>query len=408
MFNFGLNSVDKNLNKPFLCLDIGTEFLKLLVYGVKGSSIEVMEYVKSRQHSSAMKNGTITSIRRVTENVLETLSKLKTKKFSNAIMGIAGELVKGLVIEVAYERTSPDVPITVKELKLVIEKVKQDAYDEAQKLIFNQVGEVTGEVKNISMLNYSIVESVLDGFRVEDPLGMKSAKATFKIYFTFVPVLYINYFKSITDVIKVDLMGIVPQPFAVGRAISYSNSDSFSTIIIDIGGGTTDLALIYNGIPLATNMLAFGSRVFTKRISFDLNLTLSEAEEFKIRYSRGDLSEYRKQEVRESIMKDVSLWCNQVAIGLEEFLPFVDGFPHTFHLCGGGSLLPEIKEQLIEYPWIKELPFNRSPKVHYIYPKDLSGIEDPLNLLTSVEDVTPASIARFTLDLIEFSDNKIF
>lgn len=404
MFSF-TQKFEIDNNKSFLCLDIGTEFLKVLVYKVNLNSIEVVEYLKSRQHSAAMKNGTITSIRRVTENIVQTMANLRTKNFAGVIMGIAGELVKGVIFEINYDRSDSTKKITVDELNTVINKVKNQAYEEAQKLIFNQIGEVTGEVRNLSLLNYAIVESVLDGFKVEDPVGMTGSSAVLKVYFTFAPVLHVNYFKAITDIIKLNLIGIVPQPFAVARSINGFSKDDFSTIIVDIGGGTTDLALIQNGVPIATNMLAFGSRVFTKRIAVDLNLTLLDAEDFKIRYSRGDLSDYRMQEIRNSIINDVSLWVDQLAIGLEDFLSLVDGFPQTFHLCGGGSLLPEIKEKLIEYPWIRDLPFNRSPKVHYIYPSDLNGVVDPQNLLTSVEDVTPASIARFSLDLL-YLNNK--
>lgn len=389
------------IGDTLICLDVGTEFLKVLIFRINNTSeIEVIEYLKSRQHVTAMKNGTITSIRRVTENIVQTISSLQNKTYKAAIMGIAGELVKGVIVEVNYERSYGNKPITKDELKSIIESAREEAYDEAKKLIFNQIGDISGETKNISLLNVSIVDAILDGFKVEDPIGITASSVNIKIYFTFAPVLYINYLKSIADeAVGVDLVGIVPQPFAVARRIAKSNDKDFSTIIIDIGGGTTDLALIHNGVPIATNMLAFGSRVFTKRIASDLKLTLQDAEDFKIRYSQDRLSEYRKQEVKNAIKKDTALWATQVAIGLEEFLSLVEGFPHTFHLCGGGALLPEIKEELIEYPWIKELPFNRSPKVNFIYPHELNGVNDPLNLLKSVEDVTPASIAGFTLDL---------
>ncbi len=387
--------------QKFLCLDVGTEFLKMIVFGIEDNKVVIEEYVKSRQHSAAMKNGTITSIRRVIETVHESMGALATKDFGGAVMGIAGELVKGVMVEAKYERNNTSKPIDHNELNLVAEKITEEAYKEARTLVFNHIGDTTGELTNIEMLNHVVVEAEIDGFRVEDPIGMTGSEAKIKIYFTFAPVLHINYLKNITDSIGVKLLGIIPQPFAVSRSIAGSHESNYSSIIIDVGGGTTDIAVIQNGVVLGTHMIAFGGRVFTKRVASDLKLTLNEAEEFKLKYSNEELAVNRISEVRDSISKDVPIWAYAVSIGLEEFLDVVSGFPHSIYLCGGGSLLPEMKDSLIEFPWTKELPFNRSPKINYLYPKDLEGIIDNQHLLKSVDDVTPASIARFALEILD-------
>lgn len=400
MFQFQKKQVEDE-DRKYICLDVGTEFLKVIVYKTGDRNIEVLEYLKTRQHNAAMKNGTVTSIRRVIETVYDTIQKLETKRFDGAIMGIAGELVKGVRVEAQYDRHNPDKQIDKYELQVVAEKIKPDAFEEAKKLVFNHIGDTTGELANIEMLNYVIVDAEIDGFRVEDPIGMTGSDVKIKLYFTFAPVLHINYLKNVTDSIGVRLLGIVPQPFAISRAITGSRESDYSSIVVDVGGGTTDIAVIQNGVAIDTHMVPFGSRVFTKRIAADLKLTLSEAEEFKIKYSNSELAEGRMAEVRAAIKKDVPLWTLQVAIGLEEFLDSVSGFPHKMLLCGGGSMLPEIKSALVEYPWTKELPFNRSPKIEFLYPKDLDGIIDNSNLLSSIDDVTPASIARFTLEILE-------
>jgi cell division protein FtsA len=230
---------------------------------------------------------------------------------------------------------------------------------------------------------------------------MTGSEAKLTIYFTFAPVLHVNYLKTVTDSIQVKLLGIVAQPFAIARAIKGANNSDYSSIIVDIGGGTTDIAVIQNGISVGTHMIAFGSRVFTKHIATDLNLTLADAEDFKIKYSDGNLSDVRMQQVRTTVTKYTPFWALQLAIGLEEFLGIVKGFPHSLYLCGGGALLPEIKSSIIEFPWSKELPFNRHPKPEYLYPSDLNDIVDDKGLLQSIDDVTPASIARFTLEILD-------
>lgn len=389
---------DKSIN--YLCLDIGTEFLKVLAFHIADGQVHVNEYHKARQHSAAMKNGTVTSIRRVIETVMDTVSKMETKKFSGAIMGIAGELVKGVTVEARYDRPRTTKLIDKYEIDAAIEKLKDEALKEAKELVFNNIGDTTGELHNLELLNSIVVNAEIDGFRVEDPIGMTGSEAKLTIYYTFAPVLHVNYLKTVTDTIGVKLLGIVAQPFAIARAIKGGSNQDYSSIIVDIGGGTTDIAIIQNGISAGTHMIAFGSRVFTKHIASDLNLTLADAEEFKIKYSTGKLSDIRMQQVRTTVNKYTPFWALQLAIGLEEFLGIVKGFPHNLYLCGGGALLPEIKSSIIEFPWIKELPFNRHPKPEYLYPNGLSDIVDEKGLLSSIEDVTPASIARFTLEII--------
>lgn len=403
MFSFKKQKNELDNHGTYLCIDVGTEFLKVIAFDIVDRKVNVLDYVKSRQHSAAMKNGTVTSIRRVIENVHETISNLKTHgtHYSGAIMGIAGELVQGVMVEGKYTRNNSAKQIDQNEIKLVADKILDEAFKEAQNLVFNQIGETTGELSNIDVINYVIVDAEIDGFRVEDPIGLTGSEAKIKIYFTFAPVLHINYLKSITDSININLLGIVPQPFAVARAVKGAREADFSAIIIDVGGGTTDIAVVQNGVALDNKMIAFGGRVFTKRIANDLKLTINEAEEFKIKYSTGELTSSRVNEVRDAINKDTTLWPFSVYIGLKEFLNLVSGFPHKMYLCGGGSLLPEIKDSLVEFPWTKELPFNRSPKIEYLKPENIDNIIDENNLLHGTDDVTPASIACFTLELLE-------
>ncbi|MCX8034677.1 MAG: ethanolamine ammonia-lyase reactivating factor EutA [Candidatus Dojkabacteria bacterium] len=394
----------KNTNNKYITLDIGTEFLKIVFFAVEDNNVVIEKYLKKKQHSVAMKNGTITSIRRVIETIEEALMDLKfdAKEFDGVIMGIAGELVKGITVEAKYTRKKPNSQITRDEIIKVQELITEEAYKEAQNLIFGHIGDTTGEISHIELVNVIIIDSRIDNFRVEDPIGMTGTNVTIKFYFTFAPIVHVNYLKSITNHINLPLLGIVSQPFAIARSIKGSKNEEFSGIIIDIGGGTTDLALVKNGIVLGTQMLAFGGRVFTKRISNDLRISIPEAEDFKIKYSNSELTEIRISEVRNSILKDTPIWAAQVAIGLEEFLTLTNGFPSQFYLCGGGSYLPEIKTALIEYPWTKELPFNRAPKVNYLLPKDLEGIIDQTNLLSGYDDVTPASITRFLLEILNY------
>lgn len=390
----------KELPNNLLCLDIGTEFLKVINFEIRNKDIVIHEYLKSRQHTSSMKSGTITSISRVIDNVLETFSQLENQNYAGVIMGIAGELVKGILKEAVVERNS-NKNITNEELQEIIDQLKESAQKDAEDLIFLHIADTAGELTNLELINYLIVDTEIDGYRVEDALDLSGDILKIKVFFTFAPSLHVSYLRKVTDAINTKLISIVPQPFAIARAIRGGMDSDYSSIIIDIGGGTTDIGIIQRGVSLGTNMFSFGGRVFTKRIAESLNLTFYEAEEFKIKYSNNKLSPGRHNDIKQSVSIDAPIWAYGVSVGLEEFKPIISGFPELIYLCGGGSLLPDLRDAIIQFPWTSELPFNRSPKVKHLMPEDLDNIIDPYGLFKNVDDITPASIARFSLEILE-------
>jgi cell division protein FtsA len=105
------------------------------------------------------------------------------------------------------------------------------------------------------------------------------------------------------------------------------------------------------------------------------------------------------------IKSDVSVWLSGVELALEEFVNsdrFIDNklLPHKMYLCGGGSLLPDLKKALESKAWTKGLPFAKDLEVQYIKPEQVSTIIDTTGKLTTAQDVTPMALANLALDLV--------
>jgi cell division protein FtsA len=105
------------------------------------------------------------------------------------------------------------------------------------------------------------------------------------------------------------------------------------------------------------------------------------------------------------IKQDVAVWLSGVELALEEFVSsdrFADNklLPTKIYLCGGGSLLPDLKKALESKSWTKGLPFAKHPDVQYIKPDQVSTIIDTTGGLTNVQDVTPMALANIALDLV--------
>jgi cell division protein FtsA len=189
----------------------------------------------------------------------------------------------------------------------------------------------------------------------------------------------------------------VAEPYAVARVLASEQVQQSGALFIDIGGGTTDVALVRHGGIEGTRMFALGGRAFTKSIADRLDLPFPRAEEMKIDYARGLLTEHR-DELAKIVADDVAIWAAGVELVLEE-LAAGDLLPGRVYMCGGGSHLPEIEPILCGEAFWKRLPFSRPPDVVVMAPGQVERIKDGTHLLVDQQDVTPLGLAYQAIEL---------
>jgi cell division protein FtsA len=191
-------------------------------------------------------------------------------------------------------------------------------------------------------------------------------------------------------------LSIAAEPYAVARSVEVEDMSDFGAIFIDIGGGTTDIAIVRNGGLEGTKMFALGGRAFTKRLCQEFELTLEKAEEMKIAYSFRRLSPENSEKIAALYAQDAKVWLGGVEISLSEFAE-TDVLPSRIFLCGGGSALPEIKQVLSSVEWTDHLPFSRPPQVSFLQPKDISRVTDQTGELNNPQDITPLGLVNLVL-----------
>ncbi|MCA9379932.1 pilus assembly protein PilM [Candidatus Dojkabacteria bacterium] len=408
-----LSKTNKTDNEVLLALDVGTEFVKAVIFTVEegDTSIKVLGYGRSRQHGSAMKGAMVINIDHVVNacdraigEALNHADEIMSKELGveyvtpapeKVLLGIAGELVKGVTIIADYSREEPDVKIEQREIDEVITSIKEYSFNQA----INDISEETGiETKRLQEINSKINATYIDGVQVDRPLGMTGENISYRVFSTFAPSLHLNSLKEIASQLGLEILTIEVEPYAIARAVKDAKSEKFSAVIIDIGGGTTDIAVIERGSVIATKMFAYGGKVFTKRISNKLKVQIEDAEKIKVDYSNGAVNETQARAIREMLTKDCLVWAQGVELSLSE-IEDIDSYPTVFYLCGGGSGLPEIKESLQEYAWLQTLPFAKHPKIEYLYPKQLEDINDVSRSITGPEDIAPLALARMYFEL---------
>lgn len=395
----------KSQNPSAISLDIGTEFVKALVFEVVDEHGVVKGCGRERQRLSDMQGGGVTDI----AGVIRTASRALNEAFDQAkmapeqvIVGIAGELVKGSTMTTTYTRKKPNEPISQHELQEIIHTAQKQILEKSHKELAWETG--YAEI-DVSLVNSAVVTVKIDGYRISNPIGFQGRQVEVGIYTSYAPTVHQGALQSIVDGLGLDLISIATEPYAVARCFGQEEAGDLSSIFIDVGGGTTDLAVVRAGGLEGTRMFALGGRVFTKRIATSLKVPFAEAEEIKLAYADGRVDSKDAKRIAEFIKSDCEVWLSGVQLALEEFANserFVDNklLPSKIFLCGGGSLLPELKKGLEGQAWTEHLPFAKQPEVQYIKPGNVSSIIDQTGSLDSTQDVTPMALANIGLDLI--------
>ena len=379
-------------------LDIGTEFAKALVFDIDGAGLGTVRGVgRKRQGLAHMQSGTVTDINAVVDNcqtALQEAEEMAGFRPTQCVIGIAGELVKGFTTARSHERKRPATPITNAELQKLIDGVQHDALREAERAITWETGLPQVDVR---LVHAAVTGAQIDGYPVVNPVGFKGRNVKISIFNAFAPLVHLGALQSVAEQLDLELLEVVAEPYAVARVLASEQVQQSGALFIDIGGGTTDVALVRHGGIEGTRMFALGGRAFTKSIADHLDLPFPRAEEIKVDYAKGAKLANRA-EVAKIVADDVAIWSAGVELVLEE-LAEGDLLPSRVFMCGGGSHLPEIGAVLRSEEFWKRLPFSRPPEVMVMSPAQVERIRDGTHLLVDQQDVTPLGLAYQAIEL---------
>ena len=406
-----------------LGLDIGTEFVKAVVAAKKkDNTLEIIGVGKAHQSMGNMYAGAIADIPGVISVCEKALSKAEDMAgvvSKTAVVGIAGELIKGNTNTVRYRRKNGNKPISDTEMDLIIKKVQDNAGEKARKEVALETDNPDVQVR---LINSAIVSLTIDGYKVSNPIGFKGSELVIQFYTAFAPLVHISAIEKVCAELNLDLLAVAVEPFAVCRACLGDDLDSnFSAIVMDIGGGTTDVAVVDDGGVDGTKMFGIGGRSFSHQIANHLGVDFDTAERLKLNLDRdllsdpaittiadaasaNEIEEYlntdsRRKKIESAIDTNIDVWLSGVEIALEDFSS-VEMLPNKILLCGGGAGLIRLQEALATEEWWKELPFSRRPVVHLLDDIDIPGIENTTDVDLDYSYITAFGLLRVALDTI--------
>ncbi len=248
-------------------LDIGTTKTCAVVGEVTDTGIDIIGI--GTHPSQGLRKGVVVNIDSTVESIksaIEEAELMSGAEIGSVYAGIAGSHIEGInshgIVAVKGREVDED------DIRRAIEAAKALAIP------------LDREILHI-LPQYFIVDDQ-DG--VKDPIGMSGVRLEAKVHVVIGAVTSVqNIIKSVNRV-GLDVNDVVLEPLASSAAVLSQDEKELGVAIIDIGGGTTDIAVFLEGSIKHTSVLPLGGNYLTNDIAVGLRTPMNEAEKIKIKY----------------------------------------------------------------------------------------------------------------------------
>ncbi len=259
-------------------IDIGTTKIVAIVGKKKeNGTIDILGI--SKTPSKGVKRGVVQNIDEAVNSIQKTVEDVQFtigKEIKDVFVGIAGQHIRSIKNRGYINRDSYDDEITRKDIDDLVNDMYKIPIDFGEEII------------HVLPQNY-IVDNETG---IKNPVGMsgKRVEANFHIVIGQVASAR-NISKCITKA-GLKLNSLILEPLASSEAVLTEDEKEAGVALVDIGGGTTDIAVFYDDIIRHTAVIPFGGDVVTKDIKEGCSILQRQAELLKIQYGSalGDLA----------------------------------------------------------------------------------------------------------------------
>lgn len=376
--------------KKLFALDIGTRSVIGIILEEQDGQYHVVDALMKEHSERAMLDGQIHDVLAVARIILEIKDLLESKHgpLKKVCVAAAGRALK-------TERAKVTVDINGKPLiqKQDILHLELSAVQQAQANVAEK--HQTEKTYYYYCVGYSVLYYRLDGEEIGSLIDQQGEEASVEIIATFLPKVVVESLLSALHRADLEMEALTLEPIAAINVLIPPSMRRLNVALVDIGAGTSDIAITDLGTIIAYGMVPVAGDEITEAISDQLLLDFPLAEKAKRDLHKNDTitvtdilgfeTEIQKKEIIEQISPTLdrlaSSICNEI-LGLNN-----NHSPKAVMLVGGGSLSPELPTRVAEK---LNLPLNRVA---------IRGI-DAINSLTisdhiakGPELVTPIGIA---------------
>jgi cell division protein FtsA len=270
-------------NNLIVGLDIGTT--KICAIAVEGDDIEALNVVGvGTAKSEGLRKGVVVNIEKTVKAIKKAVEECELMcgtQIRSVYAGIAGHHIRG--------QNSRGM-VTVYHNRIVTDEDIRRVIDAAQVLIPND-----REVLHILPQEFIVDDQ--DG--VQNPLGMAAARLEVNVHIVTGSVTSAQNIIKCCNQSGLDVEDIVLEPLSSSQAVLSPDEQEVGVVLVDIGGGTTDVTIYSEGSIVHTAVLALGGNHLTHDIAIGLGAPLHEAEEIKHNFGVAMTSMVKEDEMIE-------------------------------------------------------------------------------------------------------------
>jgi len=379
-------------------LDIGTRSVVGIIGRLEGEVFKIIDFEESEHPERAMYDGQVHDIDKVAGTikiVKEKLEKRHNCELRYVSIAAAGRTLKTHKVYVEIQ-VDPFHEIT----KSHIDSLEIEGTQRAQR----EISETDDFVENkYFCVGYSVVNYFLDGKIISNLKGHKGNAIGAEIIATFLPRVVIDSLYTVIQRVGLEAVNLTLEPIAAINIAIPPKYRLLNLALVDIGAGTSDIAITKDGVINAYSMVDIAGDEITEALSKAFLLDFVTAENLKIRLSQQDTHKFNDilgithekttDEILEAINDAIENLCNKIT---ERILQANGKAPSAVFCIGGGSQVPGLTTTLAK---CLGLPKER---VVIRETQSLENISFDCKALEGPKYITPIGIG-----LISLKDSKV-
>ena len=332
----------------YVGLDIGTTKICAVVGRMTPQDkVEILGIGKA--DSKGVVRGVVANLDLTVESIIkaveEAASEAEAEKITTVNVGIAGQHIKSMQQTMQYFRKDPLKPVSVEEIKHMKNEMMHMS--------------ITPGTKIISVLPQ---EYTIDGEKgIQFPVGHTGSEIIGHYHVITGGVTAISNINNCLTNAGLEASNMTLEPIASSEAVLLSEEKEAGVVLVDIGGGTTDIAIFYENSIRYSAVLPIGGKILTADIQEGCNVLKSQAEQLKIQFGNALARSARENEIitvpgihgREAKEISKKNLAHIIQARMEELLEMIDNEIVTSGLkeklsagmviTGGGALLQNLK-----------------------------------------------------------------
>jgi len=339
-------------SKIVVGLDIGTTKICAIV-GRKNEYGKLEVLGMGKAESEGVIKGIVTNIDKTVFAIgkaIKEASEMSGIDIGVVNVGIAGQHIRSTIHHGSITRNSREDEVSIED----VNRLTEDMY----RIVIPPGSEIIHVMPQDYTVDYE------EG--IKDPVGMSGVKLEADFHIITAQTSAINNINKCVRRAGLEIEDLILEPLASSLAVLSEEEKEAGVCLIDIGGGTTDIAIFYDNIIRHTAVIPFGGNILTTDIQHGLMVMAKQAEQLKTRFGKAIAEEASPNEIvsipgiRNRTAKEISVknLSNIIQARMEEIIEMAHGeiinsgfekrLAGGIVITGGGSQLSCLK-QLVEY-----------------------------------------------------------